>query len=144
MVRAPGMRTIRQRLEAHGTLFGQLLRYAITGGGAAAINIVVYYVGATFMGVPAVLANFFGYLGAVSFGYIVHSRWSFRDDGRRDDIVRTGGRFVAVSLVSLALNSFWVWLLVVRLGLPTWTPIPLVLGVTPLLIFSLNRRWVFR
>jgi putative flippase GtrA len=50
---------------------------------------------------------------------------------------------VLVSLIGLALNSFWVWLLVQRLDLPLWAPYPLVLGVTPLAVFALNRRWVF-
>ena len=55
----------------------------------------------------------------------------------------TGGRFIAVSLVSFALNQLWVWLLVRHFGLPLWAPYPLVLGATPLIVFSLNRRWVF-
>ena len=76
-------------------------------------------------------------------GYVVHSRWSFRGHGRRDNLARTGGRFVAVSLVSFALNQLWVWLLVVHFALPLWAPYPLVLGVTPLIVFALNRRWVF-
>jgi hypothetical protein len=50
-------------------------------------------------------------------GYVVHSRWSFRGHGRRDNLARTGGRFVIVSLVSFGLNQFWVWLLVQRLEL---------------------------
>ena len=48
-----------------------------------------------------------------------------------------------MSLVSFALNQLWVWLLVVHFGLPLWAPYPLVLGVTPLIVFALNRRWVF-
>ena len=50
---------------------------------------------------------------------------------------------VAVSLVSFALNQLWVWLLVREFALPLWAPYPLVLGVTPLIVFALNRRWVF-
>jgi putative flippase GtrA len=76
-------------------------------------------------------------------GYIIHSRWSFRGHGRRDNLARTGGRFVIVSLVSFAVNQFWVWLLVRHFGLPIWAPYPPVLLVTPLLVFWLNRRWVF-
>jgi putative flippase GtrA len=124
-------------------LLGQLVRYAITGGLASIVNIAIYWVGATFLGVNPNLAMLIGYVGAVVTGYVVHSRWSFRGHGRRDNVVRTGGRFFLVSLVSLALNSFWVWLLVEHFGGPTWWPIPLVLGVTPLAIFWLNRRWVF-
>jgi putative flippase GtrA len=90
-----------------------------------------------------VLAVVVAFLVSVSIGFVLHSRWSFRGHGRRDNLARTGGRFFAVSLVSLALNELWVWLLVTHFALPLWAPYPLVLGVTPLIIFSLNRRWVF-
>ncbi|MDB5683919.1 MAG: hypothetical protein JWM75_1617 [Sphingomonas bacterium] len=125
-------------------LLGQLFRYAVTGGLASFVNIAIYWVVATPLRVDANLAMFFGYVAAVLVGYVVHSRWSFRGHGRRDSLARTGGRFVLVSLVSFALNSLWVWLFVRHLGGPTWWPIPPVLIVTPLLVFWLNRRWVFQ
>ncbi len=128
------------RLDAG--LLGQLVRYAITGGLASAVNIGVYWLLA-FRGMDPNLAWCAGYVAAVLVGYVVHSRWSFRGHGRRGDLARTGGRFVAVSLVSFGLNQLWVWLLVQRLELPLWAPYPLVLGVTPLVVFALNRRWVF-
>ena len=76
-------------------------------------------------------------------GYVTHSRFSFRGHGARDNLARTGGRFIIVSLISFALNSFWVWLLVQSLVLPLWAPYPLILGLTPLITFTLNRKWVF-
>lgn len=134
---------LAERFGRHRVLLGQLVRYGVTGGLASFVNIAIYWVGATFLGIDPNLAMFWGYVGAVAVGYVVHSRWSFRGHGRRDNLARTGGRFILVSLVSFALNSFWVWWLVRYLGGPTWWPIPLVLGATPLLVFWLNRRWVF-
>ena len=124
-------------------LLGQLIRYAITGGLASIVNIALYWLGRDRLGMDPNLAWTAGFAAAVAVGYVVHSRWSFRGHGRRDNLARTGGRFVAVSLVSFGLNSLWVWLLVQQLGWPTWAPIPLVLGVTPFVVFSLNRAWVF-
>jgi putative flippase GtrA len=126
----------------HQEIAGQLVRYALTGGLASIVNIGVYWVLAA-GGMNPNLAWTIGFAAAVLVGYVVHSRWSFRGHGRRDNFARTGGRFVIVSLVSFALNQLWVWLLVVRLALPLWAPYPLVLAVTPLIIFALNRRWVF-
>lgn len=123
-------------------LLTQFVRYALTGGLASFVNIAVYWVlGAR--GLDPNAAWTVGFACAVVVGYIVHSQWSFRGHGRRDNLTRTGSRFVAVALVSFALNQLWVWLLVQRFGLPLWSPYPLVLGVTPLVVFSLNRRWVF-
>ncbi len=129
-------------IDRHSELIGQLVRYAITGGLATIVNIGVYWLLAA-RGMDPNLAWAFGYAAAVVVGYVVHSRWSFRGHGRRDNLARTGSRFVIVSLVSFGLNQLWVWLLVQRLGLPLWSPYPLVLGVTPFVIFALNRRWVF-
>jgi putative flippase GtrA len=123
-------------------LFGQLFRYALTGGLASVVNIGVYWLLAA-RGMDPNLAWGIGFVAAVAVGYVVHSRWSFRGHGRRDNLARTGGRFVIVSLVSFAANQFWVWLFVQHLALPLWAPYPPVLLVTPLLVFWLNRRWVF-
>jgi putative flippase GtrA len=124
------------------TLIGQLVRYAFTGGLASIVNIGVYWLLAA-RGLDPNLAWTAGFVGAMAVGYVVHSRWSFRGHGARGNLARTGGRFVIASLISFALNQLWVWLLVRHLGLPLWSPYPLVLGVTPLALFWLNRRWVF-
>ena len=129
-------------LKRHSELLGQLLRYALSGGLASIVNIGVYWILAA-RGMDPNLAWALGFAAAVIVGYVIHSRWSFRGHGRRDNLARTGGRFVIVSLVSFGLNSFWVWLLVRQLQLPLWSPYPLVLIVTPLVIFVLNRKWVF-
>ena len=129
-------------IERHSELGGQLVRYALTGGLASIVNIGVYWLLAA-RGMDPNLAWAFGFAAAVAVGYVVHSRWSFRGHGRRDNLARTGGRFVVVSLVSFGLNQLWVWLLVQRLDLPLWAPSPLVLGVTPFVVFALNRKWVF-
>ena len=129
-------------IDEHKEIAGQLVRYGLTGGLASIVNIGVYWVLAL-GGMDPNLAWTIGFLAAVAVGYVVHSRWSFRGHGRRDNLARTGGRFFAVSLVSFALNQLWVWLLVRHFGLPLWAPYPLVLGATPLIVFSLNRRWVF-
>ena len=129
-------------LKQHSELVGQLVRYGVSGSLASVVNIGVYWILAA-RGMDPNLAWAIGFAAAVLFGYVIHSRWSFRGHGRRDNVARTGSRFVAVSLVSFALNQFWVWLLVRELALPLWAPYPLVLGVTPLVVFALNRRWVF-
>ena len=124
-------------------LVGQLFRYALTGGLASVVNIGVYQLCAQRFGLDPNLAWAIGFAAAVLVGYVTHSRWSFRGHGTRDNLGRTGGRFVVVSLISFGLNSLWVWLLVQFFALPLWAPYPLVLGLTPLMIFTLNRKWVF-
>lgn len=127
----------------HRLLLGQLVRYGISGGLASVVNIGIYHIGVVMFGLDPNLAWALGFIGAACFGYMIHSQWSFRGHGRRDNLARSSFRFLIVSLISFALNSFWVWLLVRHFALPLWAPYPLALGVTPLVVFWLNRRWVF-
>lgn len=127
-------------------VFGQMLRYAISGGITTLLYAVVYSPLAKFHIVSPQIANLFGYLVAMGTGYMLHSRWSFRGHGTRDNIARTGGRFFAVSLVSYALNAFFVFVLTdsSMLGGAWWWPLAPVLFVTPLVTFALHRAWAFR
>ena len=122
---------------------GQLLRFLVSGGIVTALGVGVYALVALGLRWHPQLGNFLAYVTAMATGYLLHSRWSFRDHGG----TRGGGtlaRFVTVSLVSLGLNSFWVWLLTEPFRLsPAWPIVPM-LFVTPLVTFTLNRQWVFR
>ncbi|MDB5697559.1 MAG: hypothetical protein JWN69_363 [Alphaproteobacteria bacterium] len=124
-------------------MLGQIFRYAITGGFVTALGAAAYWVTATRLGVAPLLANFLAYVVALTAGYVMHSRWSFRGHGERGNSVRTTGRFFLVSLVSLGLNSLFVWLLTGLLAGPTWWPVLTMLFVTPVATFALNRQWVF-
>lgn len=132
------------RADERRALIGQIIRYAITGGIVTQAAIMVYLFCVYPLGMAPLVANLLGYLVAVALGYVLHSRFSFRDPERRDDLKRTGSRFLLVSLVSFGLNSLWVWVTTDLLAWPEWTPTPLMLGVTPALVFVLNRMWVFR
>jgi putative flippase GtrA len=127
----------------HRALFGQLLRYAFTGGLASFVNIGLYHLGEGRLGLSPNVAWAMGFVAAMLVGYVIHSRWSFRGHGERGNLAKTGSRFFAVSLVSFALNSLWVWLMRELWHLPSWSPDIMALFVTPIAIFTLNRKWVF-
>ena len=124
-------------------LLGQLVRYGITGVLASIVNIGIYHACVKAGGLDPNLAWTIGFVGAATTGYVIHGQWSFKGHGGRDRQAVRMGRFAVVSLISFALNSLWVWLLVQHMDLPLWSPYPLVLCVTPLLVFWLNRIWVF-
>jgi len=123
-------------------VFGQLLRFGLVGGFVTALGAGAYLV-AALAGVPPLLANVIAYLVAMATGYVLHSKVSFRGHGSRDNPAQRTVRFVIVSLISFGLNSLFVWALTEPLGLPVWTPVVPMLFVTPLVTFTLNRRWVF-
>lgn len=124
-------------------LLGQLVRFAVSGAAATALGVGIYAIVALVLRWHPQLGNFLAYAIAVASGYVMHSKWSFKDHGAE----RTHGtriRFVTVSIISYALNSFWVWLLYTHLELGRAAPIAPMLFVTPLVTFVLNRQWVFR
>ena len=125
------------------TVLAQLVRFVISGAFVTALGVGVYALVALVFRWHPQVGNVLAYLIAVGSGYLMHSRWSFRDHGGKRTR-STQVRFVIVSLISYALNSFWVWLLFTHLELGRGAPIVPMLFVTPVVTFVLNRRWVFR
>lgn len=124
-------------------MLAQLIRFAISGAAVTALGVGVYALVALVILWHPQVGNVLAYLVAVATGYVAHSNWSFRGHGAERDH-RTKVRFVIVSLISYALNSFWVWLFFTRLQWGRAAPIVPMLFVTPAITFTLNRQWVFR
>jgi putative flippase GtrA len=126
-------------------LFWQIVRYGISGLFITACQAAVYWTLAALAGWHPQIANVTGYLAAVMIGYVTHSAFTFRGHGSEDGGHATRGvKFVAVSLLSYALNALWVFLCVTHMKWPEWSPIPAMIFVTPAVMFGLNRQWVFR
>jgi len=124
-------------------LLGQLARFIVSGAFVTALGVGVYALVALVFRWHPQLGNFLAYVIAVATGYFMHSTWSFKGHGS-ERTHATKVRFVIVSVISYALNSFWVWLLYTRLHLGRAAPILPMALVTPAVTFLLNRRWVFR
>ena len=131
-------------IKANSELLGQLIRFALTGGLLTVIVAGGYWVLATFAGVEPMLALTLVFVAATGLGYILHSRWSFRGHVAQGSAAARTARFFTVNILGFLSNQFFVWLLVIKMGGPTWWPVLPILFVTPLLTFALNRQWVFR
>ena len=122
-------------------ILAQLLRFLISGALVTLLGVGVYALVALGLRWHPQIGNLLAYAVAMATGYWMHSRWSFRDHGERDR--STAVKFVIVSLISLGLNSLWVYLITGPMGLgPAWPIVPM-LFVTPAVTFVLNRQWVF-
>jgi putative flippase GtrA len=124
-------------------LLWQAYRYAFAGGVITLLVAGSYWAITEFLGVdPQVsLAIVFLFFTAVS--YVTHGAFSFRGHGSRDRQHVRAVRFLIVNILGFATNQFFVWLLVKQLGGPTWWPVIPIIFVTPVLTFSLHRKWVF-
>src|SRR4051794_29448911 len=72
------------RLNVRNETFGQLARFAVVGLFLAGIYSAIYWYLAANVMAP-VLAVAIAFLVAVSIGFVLHSRWSFRGHGRTED-----------------------------------------------------------
>jgi putative flippase GtrA len=133
----------RRLIEAGRYWAYQLMRFGTVGGAATLTHAGVYYYLAAGELLTPFLANFAAYAVAFSISFIGHRHWTF-GDARRD---RRNNyaifRFLSVSLSGLAINSTAVLLFVNLLGWPHWTPLIVIVGITPIFTFLLNRFWVF-
>ncbi len=131
-----------QRLATH-PVTAQFARFGITGVALTVMSAGLYWIGAALLGIAPLVSTVVAYAIVVPIGYWVHSAWSFRGHGTRDNLWRTSFRFVAVQGVGFLINSLAVWVLTGLLGGPEWWPVIPMLVVTPLATFWLNRVWTF-
>jgi putative flippase GtrA len=130
-----------ETLRDSGVL-GQLIRFAIVGGLSTVVYAVVYWPLATYV-IPPVLASVAGFLVAVIFGWVFHSRWSFKGH-EADGGVGTQSKFFLVQSAGMAMNAGFTWVFTGPLHQPTWVPLLPVIFITPLITFALNRYLVFK
>jgi putative flippase GtrA len=129
------------RLNVSNETLGQLVRFAIVGFSLAAIYSAIYWYLATYVMAP-MLAVVVAFAVAVSLGFVLHSRWSFRGHGKAEDR-RMKIKFLAVQGAGFVLNEGFTWLLTGPMHGPTWWPLIPAIFVTPLATYLLNRQWVF-
>ena len=123
------------------TLATRVLRYALAGG----LSTVVYYGGVfvlvELLHVDPVTSAAAATALVVATSYLVNRRWVFASDRAHASALP---RFVAASLLSLAINAGLMHLVVRVLG--GWYVLGLVLAtlVVPPTNFVLNYLWCFR
>ena len=134
---------MKKHIEKHGEFLGQLIRFGLTGGLLTLLVAGGYWIVADVFGVEPMLSLTLNFVVFTFLGYVLHSRFSFRGHGTRDNAPVRTARFFTVNIIGFLCNQLFVWVLVKQLHGPTWWPVLPIVLVTPLLTFSLNRRWVF-
>ena len=129
------------KLPISDETFGQLVRFAVVGFSLAGVYSAIYWYLATFVMAP-MLAVVIAFAVAVSIGFVLHSRWSFRGHGKAEDR-RMKMKFLLVQGSGFLLNEAFTWLLTGPMHGPTWWPLVPAIFVTPLATYLLNRQWVF-
>ena len=131
-------------MRASGIL-GQLVRFGIAGGLSSIVYSLVYLplTQFVFLGSRAVLAVPFAFAVAVTVGFVLHSKWSFKDHGTREAGFTQHARFVGVQASGLLLNGIVTWVGTALLDLQPWVPLIPAIFLAAIVTFVLNRFWVF-
>ena len=91
----------------------QFVRYGLSGSAAAVTHLIVLVVLTELGGVPSTLASALGFVGALPVNYGLQHRFVF-NRSRRHTVFFT--RYLAVTLLTLALNTCLFWALTSGLG----------------------------
>ena len=125
------------------TIAVQAIRYAVAGAIITLLVAASYWAVAEFLHVDPMVSLTLVFLFFTGVSYVTHGAFSFRGHGSRDRSHVRATRFLIINLLGFATNQLFVWLLVKQMGGPTWWPVIPIIFVTPLLTFTLHRRWVF-
>ena len=123
----------------------QFLRFGSVGALATLIHVVAYAGFIETVGVTPVTANVLAFSIAVAVSFAGHASWTFRHEyrqsGRGTHVLFA--RFAISAVLGLLLNTLFVFVLVTWLGLAYGWAIPGFVFITPLVLFIVNRLWVF-
>ncbi len=100
----------------HLHFFGQLLRFLITGGSAAFINIFLLFAFTEFAGLWYIASSMLAFVGAFAFNFIISKYWVFKSNDAAK-IRRELPMQLAVNIVNLGINTILLYTFVEYLHL---------------------------
>jgi putative flippase GtrA len=118
----------------------QYARFAGVGAIATGAHVVLFVGLIELLQISAVIANLAAFGAALLLSFVGHCRWTFR---LQDDHWRALGRFTAVALIGLALNSAIAYGIADRLDWHYAYAVAAMVTATPVALFLLSRYWAF-
>jgi putative flippase GtrA len=131
------------QMQEKRIILGQMIRFGMTGGFLTIAAAAGYWAIADLLHVDPNISFTIVFIIGTIIAYVLHSRWSFKGHEGSGSVAARTSRFLVTNSLGFASNQFFVWLLVKQLGGATWWPVIPIIIVTPILTFTLNRKWVF-
>lgn len=93
--------------------YKQLIFYGIFGLGATVINIFVFYLFRQAVGADLIVSNICAWIAAFVFAFVTNKLWVFESKNWKSQTARKEMKnFLIVRLMTLALDTFCMWLLI--------------------------------
>ncbi|MCE2573156.1 GtrA family protein [Motilimonas eburnea] len=123
----------------------QLASFAIVGVGATLTHALVFHILFDSVGLAQLPANIVGFLVAFTVSYLGQFKWTFKAEAAAVSCQKSAFvRFFKTAIFGLLLNLLWAFVTIDWLGLHHYVYLALLTFVTPVVIFALNKFWVFK
>jgi putative flippase GtrA len=122
-------------------LINQLFRFGVVGGVSTLLNSVIFIVLVDFLNLRPLSGNLFAFLLVFWVSYFGHSWWTF---GNKYYSTEKFLKFLLMALLGLSVNATFVWILMHCLHQSAYIATLPMIFITPLLIFFINKYWVFK
>jgi len=120
--------------------FGRLFRFGIVGVLATLTYASMAVISVEWLKIPPVPASVLSQIVAGVVSFVGHALFSFRVSG---DYRVFAGRFVAIALLTVAMNACVTWLLTDVMNISHRITIAIVTVLIPVTNYICNRFWVF-
>ncbi len=121
-------------------LIKQLFRFGIVGGLATLMNSGIFLLLVKIVHFPPLLGNLLAFLFAFLISYFGHFIWTFEN---KEHNYQKLIKFFIIALLGLGINTGFIWWIMHVLHQSAFIAILPMLFVTPLIVFFINRTWVF-
>lgn len=91
---------------------GRLARFAAVGLVNTSLDIGLFWMLTTLVGIPILIANTGSYSAGAINSFVLNKYWTFGDIQQRDPMGRQFIRFLLFNLMGLAVSSLLIWLIV--------------------------------
>lgn len=88
----------------------KFLKFGVVGFSGVFVDFAVTYVCKEFIRIQKYIANAIGFTVAASTNYILNRIWTF--ESSNPEVLVEYGKFIAVSLIGLGVNTLILWMLV--------------------------------
>ncbi len=123
----------------------QLLSFGLVGVGATITHACVFHLLYEYGHQHQLVANIVGFLIAFMVSYLGQFHWTFKQEALAlTNKSRAFLRFFKTALIGLTINLIWAGIIIDALSLHHYIYLFFLTFITPLVIFLLNKFWVFR
>ncbi|OPZ95720.1 MAG: GtrA-like protein [Bacteroidetes bacterium ADurb.Bin408] len=119
----------------------RFIKFVVVGFSGLFIDFGLTYLFKEKIRLQKYMANSIGFITAATSNYFLNRIWTFHS--QNPEMVTEYGKFILISLIGLAINTFVLWLLVSKMKWHFYFSKLLAIGVVTLWNFSMNVIYTF-